>query len=83
MYIEYMAKTVTVNLDESIEKRFREKARLKFGNRKGSVAMALNEALENWLKQDSQDALSENLNLLENGIMMKKWDFKREDLYER
>ncbi|MGP6238840.1 hypothetical protein ACNF40_00280 [Cuniculiplasma sp. SKW4] len=78
-----MTKTVTVNLDESIEKRFREKARLKFGNRKGSLAKALNEAMENWLKQDNQDALSENLKMLENGIMMKKWDFKREDLYER
>ncbi|MGP6207014.1 hypothetical protein ACNF42_03130 [Cuniculiplasma sp. SKW3] len=78
-----MTKTVTVNLDESIEKRFREKARLKFGNRKGSLAKALNEAMENWLKEGNQDALSENLMLLENGIMMKKWDFKREDLYER
>ncbi|MGC8516197.1 MAG: hypothetical protein ACP5OC_08725 [Thermoplasmata archaeon] len=78
-----MTKTVTVNLDESIEKRFREKARLKYGNRKGSLAMALNQALENWLKDDSQDAINENLKLLEKGIKMKKWNFKREDLYER
>ena len=78
-----MTKTVTVNLDESIEKRFREKARLKYGNRKGSLGKALSEALENWLKDDSLDLLNENLKLLEKGIEMKKWDFRREDLYER
>ncbi len=83
MYISLMGKTVTVNLDESIEKRFKEKARLKYGNRKGSLAKALNEALENWLKDESQDLLKENLKLLNNGIEMKKWNFNREELYER
>ena len=78
-----MGKTVTVNLDEAIEKKFKEKAKLKFGNRKGSLAKALNEALEQWLKSDSQDVLGENLRLLDTGIEMKKWKFKREDLYER
>ena len=78
-----MAKTVTVNLDEAIEKRFREKAILKYGHRKGSLAMALNEALESWIKDESMDSLSENLNLLDKGIKMKKWNFKREELYER
>lgn len=78
-----MTKSVTVNLDESIEKRFREKAILKYGHRKGSLAMALNEALENWIKNEGVDSLSENLNLLDKGIKMKKWNFKREELYER
>ncbi len=78
-----MGKTVTVNLDETIEKRFKEKARLKYGNRKGSLARALNEALEEWLNNDDQGVLRENMRLLNNGIEMKKWDFRREDLYER
>ncbi|MHB1493410.1 MAG: hypothetical protein ACYCR7_07355 [Thermoplasmataceae archaeon] len=78
-----MGKTVTVNLDEAIEKKFKEKAKLKFGNRKGSLAKALNEALEQWLKSDAQDVFGENLKLLDTGIEMKKWKFKREDLYER
>jgi len=78
-----MGKTVTVNLDEAIEKKFKEKAKLKFGNRKGSLAKALNEALEQWLKSDAQNVLGENLKLLDTGIEMKKWKFKREDLYER
>ena len=46
MYWHFMVKTVTVNLDEAIEKRFREKATLKYGHRKGSLAMALNDPLE-------------------------------------
>ncbi|MHB1439269.1 MAG: hypothetical protein ACYCSO_00390 [Cuniculiplasma sp.] len=78
-----MGKTITVNLDEAIEKKFKEKAILKYGKRKGSLAKALNEALEQWLKNDSKDVLGENLRLLDTGIEMKKWAFKREDLYER
>ncbi len=78
-----MVKTVTVNLDDAIEKRFGEKARLKFGHRKGSLAMALNEALGSWIKEGSVDPISESLSLLNNGIKMKKWNFKREDLYEK
>jgi hypothetical protein len=78
-----MGKTVTINLDENIEKEFKEKARLKYGKRKGSLAKAMNEALEEWLKNDNNDMLKENLELLGKGIRMKKWKFNREDLYER
>ncbi|MHB1708810.1 MAG: hypothetical protein ACYCT2_04970 [Thermoplasmataceae archaeon] len=78
-----MGKTVTVNLDEAVQKKFKEKAILKYGNRKGALAKALNEALEQWLKSDGKDVLGENLRLLDTGIEMKKWKFKREDLYER
>ncbi|MCL4356727.1 MAG: hypothetical protein M1460_02540 [Candidatus Thermoplasmatota archaeon] len=78
-----MGKTITINLDETIEKRFKERARLKYGNRKGSLAKAMNEALEEWLKRDNNDTLKENLRLLESGIEMKKWKFNRDDLHER
>jgi hypothetical protein len=77
-----MTRTVTLNLDESVERKFREKARLKYGDRKGALAKALNEALEEWLKNEEQDLLKENMVLLEKGIRMKKWKFKREDLYD-
>ena len=50
-----MGKTITVSLDENIEKGFKEKARLKYGKRKGSLAKAMNEALEEWLKSDSKN----------------------------
>ena len=83
MYNTLMSKTVTVNLDDTVEKRFMEKARLKYGSRNGSLAMVLNEALENWLKDDRNDTLVGNLDLLDRGINMKKWNFKREELYER
>ncbi len=78
-----MGKTVTVNLDESLQKRVKEKAKLKFGNRKGSLGKAFNEALEEWLNNDDQDILRENMRFLNEGIKMKKWKFSREDLYER
>ena len=78
-----MVKTITIELDETIEKRFKEKARLKYGNRKDSIEKAMNEALEEWLKSDSNDTLKENLRLLESGIEMKKWKFNRKDLHDR
>ena len=78
-----MGKTITIDLDEIVEKRFKEKARLKFGNGKGSIEKAMNEALEEWLKSDSNDTLKENLRLLERGIEMKKWKFNRKDLHDR
>ena len=78
-----MGKTITINIDETIEKGFKEKARLKYGKRKGSLAKAMNEALEEWLKSDSNDTLKENLRLLESGIEMKKWKFNRKDLHDR
>ena len=83
MYYFDMGKTITVNLDEAVEKKFKEKAILKFGNRKGSLTKAVNEALEQWLKSDGKDVLSENLKLLDTGIEMRKWKFKHEDLYDR
>ena len=78
-----MGKTITVNLDEAIEKEFKEKARLKYGKKKGSLEKAMNEALEEWLKSHNNDTLKENLKLLESGIEMKKWEFNREDLHGR
>ena len=78
-----MGKTITVNLDEVIEKEFKEKARLKYGKKKGSLAKAMNEALEEWLKSHNNDTLKENLKVLESGIEMKKWEFNREDLHGR
>lgn len=78
-----MGKTITVNLDEVIEKEFKEKVRLKYGKKKGSLAKAMNEALEEWLKSHNNDTLKENLKLLESGIEMKKWEFNREDLHGR
>ena len=77
-----MSKTITVNIDESLERRFKEKARLKYGNKKGSLAKAFNEAIDEWLKSDQNEILNENMKLLNEGIQMKQWNFKREELYE-
>lgn len=38
-------------LDDSVEKRLREKAFQKFGLRKGSISLAVQEAIKKWLNQ--------------------------------
>ena len=57
--------------------------RIRNGKKKGSLAKAMNEALEEWLKSYNNDTPKENLKVLERGIAMKKWEFNREDLHGR
>lgn len=40
---------IHLNIDPEIEKKFRATAARKFGFRKGSLGMAMKEALEMWL----------------------------------
>lgn len=78
-----MAKTITVNVEEDIESEFRRVAGRKYGKRKGYLGRAVTEALKEWAKKGSSDLESQFLELLENGIKMKKWKFNREELHER
>ncbi len=45
-----MVKT-TIELPEDIDKRFRQAVAIKIGLRKGALSKALQEAIEDWIKQ--------------------------------
>jgi hypothetical protein len=78
-----MAKTLTVNIEEEVEREFRKQASRRFGKRKGYLGKALGEAMREWTKKRNADIENESLRLLKEGIAMKKWKFNREELYER
>ena len=82
MYNQVVSKTITVNINEEVENEFREKAALKYGKRKGYLGKAMTEAMDQWMRSLDSDTETQSLKMLKEGIKMKKWEFKREDLYE-
>ena len=83
MHSKAVSKTITVNINEKIENEFREKAALKYGKRKGYLGKAMTEAMDQWMRNLDSDIEAQSLKMLKEGIKMKKWKFKREELYER
>jgi hypothetical protein len=81
--MKIMTKTITVNLNEDVDNEFRKKAALKYGKRKGYLGKAMTEALDQWMRNLDTDVEAQSLEMLKEGVKMKKWKFRREDLYER
>ena len=77
--------TITISVDDDTEKRFREAAKKKLGERKGYLGKATTEALEHWVRLQSQeDIASDALALLKKGHPLGKHLYKeRKDLYDR
>lgn len=78
-----MSKTITVNVEETIEKDFRRVASRKYGKKKGYLGRALTQAMQEWAEKREVDVEAEALALLKTGIKMKKWRFDRDELHER
>jgi hypothetical protein len=77
--------TITISVDDDTEKRFREAAKKKLGERKGYLGKATTEALEIWVRKQSQDEIAcDALALLETGQHPgKRRSIERKDLYDR
>jgi len=77
--------TITISIDDDTEKRFRAAAKKKMGERKGYLGKATTEALEIWVRKQSQDEIAHNaLTLLETGHHLGKHLYaERKDLYDR
>jgi len=76
--------TITICIDDATEKRFREVARRRIGTRKGSLGRATSEALELWIRQQTQEEIARDaLDLLGQGTDFGKRSYRtRDDLYE-
>jgi hypothetical protein len=77
--------TITISVDDDIEQRFRAAAKKKLGERKGYLGKATSEALESWVKKQSQEEIAHDaLALLETGHYPGRHLYKeRKDLYDR
>lgn len=77
-------KTITVNVREDIEKKFRKIASAIYGKRKGYLGKAITEAMLEWERRKIEtDYVAKAVALLEKGIKMEKWKFNRDELHER
>ena len=77
--------TITISVDDDTEKRFRAAAKKKMGERKGYLGKATTEALECWVKTQTQEEIARDaLALLETGYPLGKHLYtERKDLYDR
>ncbi|MCZ7372163.1 MAG: hypothetical protein O8C59_05415 [Candidatus Methanoperedens sp.] len=77
--------TITINVNDDIEKSFRELARKVYTGKKGYLGKAVTSAMQKWIDEIRQKKISESeLKLMEKGFKMGKFRFNaREELYER
>lgn len=77
--------TITISVDNDTERRFREAAKKKLGERKGYLGRATTEALDLWIRKQTQEEIARDaLTLLETGHHVGKHLYKeRKDLYDR
>jgi hypothetical protein len=77
--------TITISVDDDTEQRFRDAAKKKLGERKGYLGKATTEALETWIRIQSQEVIARDaLSLLETGYHVgRRTSTERKDLYDR
>jgi hypothetical protein len=79
------SKTITVNVREDVEKRFRRVAASKYGKRKGYLGRALTEAMEKWVEEaEGSNTVARTVKLLNEGMDLGGVKYRRkEELHER
>ena len=77
--------TMTINISDETERKFREAVKAELGEGKGKLGQAVEDALRKWFEEDEQIKLrQEALALLKKGLYKvgKNYTFKREEAYE-
>jgi len=77
--------TITININDDIEKQFRTLAHEVYNDKKGYLGKAVTCALQKWIDEVTQRQIAEReLKILDKGFDMGKLKFtSREELYER
>ena len=77
--------TITINVSDEVEKKFRETVKAKYGMGKGKLGKAIGDALNKWVSEDEEQKLREEaIKMMEKGLYKvgKNYTFKREEAYE-
>ncbi|MEM3127090.1 MAG: hypothetical protein QW331_03425 [Candidatus Woesearchaeota archaeon] len=76
---------ITISMKDEKEKRLREYAKEKYGERKGHLTMAITEAVDEKIEEDERGkARKKLLEIMEKGYHMGKIKIKhRSELYDR
>lgn len=77
--------TVTVSINDEIEKKFRAVAGKLYSRKKGYLGKAITEAMQKWIDEKKQKEIAEEeLKVLERGFEMGRLRIKtRAEIYER
>lgn len=77
--------TITISIEDTTEKKFREIVMKRWGGRKGSLGEATTEALEFWIHRETQDEIAKDaIALLSEEHNFGKRNYReRKDLYDR
>ncbi len=77
--------TITVSVEDSVEKQFRETVSETVGSGKGVLGKVMTEAMKKWVEEKRQKKIAEEmLALLDKGIEMGALrKFSRAELHER
>ena len=77
--------TITISVDDDVEKKFRTRAKKIYGERKGALGQAVKEAMDLWVAQkDQQEIARSALALMETGHDLGTRNYRtRDDLHDR
>ena len=77
--------TITINVDDKVEERFRKEAGDKYNRRKGYLGKAVTDALDKWVQEERQKEISRRqLTILKKGLDLGRVLYKdRGGLYDR
>ncbi|MEA1925559.1 MAG: hypothetical protein U9M95_06795 [Candidatus Altiarchaeota archaeon] len=77
--------TITINVDDKVEEKFRKEAGDKYNRRKGYLGKAVTEAMDKWIRERRQKEISRRqLEILDKGFDLGEIEYKkRSELYEK
>ena len=77
--------TMTINVDDNVEKKFRAQAKKVHGERKGALGQAVKEAMDLWIaEKDQQEIAQSALALMETGQDLGTRKYRtRDDIHDR
>ena len=78
--------TITISVDDDVEKAFRKHVEEVMGGKKGDLGKAVTQAMKNWAEEKEQKEIAERMKMRgEKGMyrLPKNWKFNRDELYDR
>ena len=77
--------TITINVKDHIEKEFRETVKKRFGQGKGILGKAVEDAIKKWVEKDKQREIAQRqIQIMKKGLYsLKGWKFNRDEIYDR
>ena len=77
--------TITISIDDDLERSFRQVAERKLGRKKGYLGQATTEAMKLWIREVTQEEIANDaLHIMESSVDYGNWHYKgRNELHDR